>query len=231
MIRGGCWSIWRWRSPTAPRRSATSRSWPGSPPCSGRWPRTPPVGGCLTLSATPNWPRSPPPGPGPGRWRGRSAPRPPGPRSGRRGSPVGLEYSIVVVICISLLHRGLSGGDVVLVRESAEDVSSADPVLSEVDLGWPGMSLSRCELAEGTVRTGGVVMPQVFGQYPAQVVLIDDQQPVEQLPAQGADDPFADSVRYGRLWWAGENPDAIHYEHGVEGAGELACAVPDQELD
>ena len=28
MIRGGCWSIWRWRSPTAPRRSATSRSWP-----------------------------------------------------------------------------------------------------------------------------------------------------------------------------------------------------------
>src|SRR5689334_10325812 len=46
----------------------------------GRWPRTPPVGGCWTLSATPNWPRSPPLGPGPGRWRGHSAPRPPGPR-------------------------------------------------------------------------------------------------------------------------------------------------------
>ena len=82
-----------------------------------------------------------------------------------RLDPVGLEYSIVVVICVSSLHRGLSGGDVVLVRESAEDVSSADPVLSEVDLRWPGVSLSRCELAEGTVRPGGVVVLQVLGQY------------------------------------------------------------------
>jgi hypothetical protein len=125
---------------------------------------------------------------------------------------VGLEYSIVVVICVSSLHRGLSGGDVVLVRESAEDVSSADPVLSEVDPRWPGVSLSRCELAEGTVRTGWVVMPQVFGQYTAQMVLIDDQQPVEKPPAQGADDPFADSIRSRRLRWAGENliPSAMN---------------------
>jgi hypothetical protein len=35
---------------------------------------------------------------------------------------------------------------------------------------------------------------EVFGQHPAQVVLIDDQQPVEQLTAQGTDDPFADRV-------------------------------------
>ena len=75
-------------------------------------------------------------------------------------------------------------------------------------------------------RTGCVVMPQVFGQYPAQMVLIDDQQPVEKLPAQGADDPFVDSIRSRRLWWAGENPDAIRYEHGIEGASELACAIP-----
>jgi hypothetical protein len=30
------------------------------------------------------------------------------------------------------------------------------------------------------------------------VVLIDDQQPVEELAAQGADDPFADRVRAHR---------------------------------
>jgi hypothetical protein len=42
------------------------------------------------------------------------------------------------------------------------------------------------------VRPGGVVVQQVLSQHPAQLVLIDDQQPVEQLPAQGADDPFAD---------------------------------------
>ena len=119
----------------------------------------------------------------------------------------------------------MSGSDLVLVRESAEDLFPADPVLGEVDLRWPGAGLSGCELAEGAVRPGGVVMLKVFGQYLAQMVLIDDQQPVEKFPAQGTDDPFADRVRSGRLRWAGENPDAFRLEHGVEGAGELAGAI------
>src|SRR5262250_1403816 len=49
---------------------------------------------------------------------------------------------------------GLSGRDQVLVREAAKDLFSADPVLREVDLRWPGASLSRCELAKGTVWPG-----------------------------------------------------------------------------
>jgi hypothetical protein len=49
----------------------------------------------------------------------------------------------------------LAGGDLVLVSETAEDLSSADPVIGEVDqLRWPGVSLSRRELAKGTVRPG-----------------------------------------------------------------------------
>jgi hypothetical protein len=35
---------------------------------------------------------------------------------------------------------------------------------------------------------------QVLGQHLAQVVLIDDQQPVEEFPSKGADAPFADGV-------------------------------------
>ncbi len=105
------------------------------------------------------------------------------------------------------------------------------PVLSQVDLRWPGVSLSRCELAEGPVRPAGVVMPQLFGQHPAQMMLIDDQQPVHELPAQGTYDSLADGVRFGRLRWAGENPDPFRREYGVEGVGELAGAIPDQELD
>jgi hypothetical protein len=86
----------------------------------------------------------------------------------------------------------MSGGDLVLVRESAEDLFSADPVLGEVDLRWPGVSLGRGELAEGTVRPGAVVMPQVLGQHLAQMMmLIDDQQPVQELPAQGRLDELA----------------------------------------
>jgi len=47
------------------------------------------------------------------------------------------------------------------------------------------------------VRPGGVVVLKVFGQCPSQVVLIDDQQPVEELSAQGADHPFADAFAVG----------------------------------
>ena len=52
-------------------------------------------------------------------------------------------------------------------------------------------------------------MLKVFGQHLPQMMLVDDQQPVEQLPAQGTDDPFAGGVRSGRLRRAGKDPDAI----------------------
>ena len=89
----------------------------------------------------------------------------------------------------------MSGGDLVLVCKSAEDLFSADPVVGEIDLRWSAAGLSRCKLAKGSVRPGGVVVRKVLRQHLAQMVLIDDQQPVEELPAQGADDPFADGVR------------------------------------
>jgi hypothetical protein len=42
------------------------------------------------------------------------------------------------------------------------------------------------------VRPGAVVMPQVLGQHLAQMMmLIDDQQPVQELPAQGRLDELA----------------------------------------
>src|SRR5712692_10606890 len=56
-------------------------------------------------------------------------------------------------------RAGPSGGDPVLVRESAEDWFPADPVLGEVDHRWPGAGLSGYELAEGAVRPGDVVVP------------------------------------------------------------------------
>ena len=120
--------------------------------------------------------------------------------------------------CITLL---------VFARESAEDLFSADPVLGEVDLRRAAACLSRCELVEGAVRPGGVVVVHVLGQHLAQVVLVDDQQPVEKLAAQRADHPLADGICC--LRWAEENPDACCCEHGVEGIGELARAIPDQE--
>ena len=54
--------------------------------------------------------------------------------------------------------------------------------------------LGQGELSEGAVRPGCVVVLQVLGQRSSQMVLIDDQQLVEELPSQGADHPFADRV-------------------------------------
>ena len=82
-------------------------------------------------------------------------------------------------------------------EEGAPQGASASPLLANVylhyvfDLRWPGVSLSGCELAEGTVGPGGVVVQQVFGQHPAQMVLTDDQHPVQELPSQGADHPLS----------------------------------------
>jgi len=57
-----------------------------------------------------------------------------------------------------------------------------DPVPGEVDLLRPGAGLGRGELAKGTVRPDGVVVPQVLGEHPAQLVFMDDQQPVKDPP-------------------------------------------------
>jgi hypothetical protein len=69
---------------------------------------------------------------------------------------VGLEYAIVAVTCFFSLRPELSRRDLVLVCESAEDLSSADPVLGEVDLRRPGAGLGRGELAKGAVRPVGL---------------------------------------------------------------------------
>jgi hypothetical protein len=95
------------------------------------------------------------------------------------------------------------------VGESAEDLLPADPVVGEVDrYGWPTAGLGWGELSKGTLRPSGVVVLQILGQRPAQMVLIDDQQLVQELPPQGPDHPFADRVRSGRLRRAAENPDS-----------------------
>jgi hypothetical protein len=64
-------------------------------------------------------------------------------------------------------------------------------VLGELDrFGRTGARLSRGELTEGAVRPGGVVVPRVLGQHLSQVVLTDDQQSVEEFPAQGHEHAF-----------------------------------------
>ena len=60
-------------------------------------------------------------------------------------------------------------------------------MLGEVDwIGPLGIGLGRGELAEGAVRPSRVAVLKILGQHLSQVVLVDDQQPAGEFPAQGA---------------------------------------------
>jgi len=56
-----------------------------------------------------------------------------------------------------------------------------------------------------------------------------DQEVVEAFPAQCPDEPFRDRVRSRCTDRGSDDLDVVGSEHGVEGRGELAVSVADQE--
>src|SRR5262249_53515304 len=78
---------------------------------------------------------------------------------------------------------------------------------------------------------GGVVMLLVLGQDGAQVSFIQDQSPVEELTAQGADEALADRVHPRRLHGRAHDSGAGGLEDGIEGRGEIRVAVTDQKTE
>ena len=93
---------------------------------------------------------------------------------------------------------GQSGSDVVLVGESAENLSAVDPVLGEVDrLWWLSLGLSWCELAEGAARPVAVVVIDVLAEDQPEMTFTRDQHPVQALAASAADPSFRDHVARG----------------------------------
>src|SRR6185312_10455237 len=61
--------------------------------------------------------------------------------------------------------------------------------------------------------------------------LADDQHPVEELSAQGADEALADRVHPRSLDSGTQNPGTGGLEYGVKGAGEVRSAITNQEVD
>ena len=58
-----------------------------------------------------------------------------------------------------------------------------------------------------------------------------DQEVVEAFPAQCPDEPFRDRVRSRCTDRGSDDLDVVGSEHGVEGRGELAVSVADQESE
>ena len=115
----------------------------------------------------------------------------------------------------------------ILVDEAAEAVAPSDLV----DLGWraTGEWSGGRSLIQGAVWPMAVVMAFELAEYGCSVSSIDDQEAVEEFAADRSDEALGDRVRpwcpHRRL----NDPYLDRGEDRVEGSGELAVAVADEE--
>ena len=68
-------------------------------------------------------------------------------------------------------------------------------------------------------------------EHPFEMAAVEDQQPIEALRSDGADESFGDRVRLRRSHRRADDLDSFASEDGVEIARELAVAIPDQEAN
>jgi hypothetical protein len=118
------------------------------------------------------------------------------------------------------------------VDQPSEDVSASDAVKvgerSRLGFGFAGVWRS---LVEGAVGAMCVVVLDVGREDSFEVAAVEDQEPVEALAADAADPAFGEGVRAGCANGCPDDPDRFGAEHLVEGGGELAVAIVDQETD
>jgi len=76
-----------------------------------------------------------------------------------------------------------------------------------------------------------ILLLEVLLQYHREVALSGDQELVEAFPAERADEAFRDRVRTGRPDRGADDPDVSACEDRVEGGGELAVPITDQEAE
>jgi hypothetical protein len=72
-------------------------------------------------------------------------------------------------------------------------------------------------------------MIHVFSENDFEMVAAEDEEPVQALPADGADAPLGDGVRARRSDGRLDDPDPVGCEDGVEGGGELGVAISNEE--
>jgi hypothetical protein len=66
-------------------------------------------------------------------------------------------------------------------------------------------------------------------EHPLEMAAVEDQQPVETLGADRANEAFGDRVRLRRSHRRPDDLDPFASEHDFEVMRELAVAIPDQE--
>ena len=79
------------------------------------------------------------------------------------------------------------------------------------------------------MRPVSVVMLDIYPQDPFKLSATCDQEPIETVTADGSDPALGERVGVWRTKRRADDLDALALEDVVEGAGELAVAVADQE--
>src|SRR6266540_2303351 len=110
--------------------------------------------------------------------------------------------------------RGSCGGSVVLVDEAAEAVATADLALKR---SLPSLVESGRPEFEGAMRSLAVVVVDVDAEHAFEVTAVEDQQPVETLGTQSADEALRDCVGFRCAHRRLHDADAFAAEHLVEG--------------
>jgi hypothetical protein len=109
------------------------------------------------------------------------------------------------------------------VDEAAEAIAAVD-IAAGRSLDFWGFGLIKREPA---VRAFAVVVLDVDPQNVFEMAAAEDQQPVETLVADGADESLGVGVRLRRLHGRVDHLDSFTAEQLVEGGGELAVAIVD----
>ena len=76
-----------------------------------------------------------------------------------------------------------------------------------------------------------VVMVDIDAEHVLEVAAVENQQPVEALRADGADEAFGDRIRLRRSHRRLRNPDTFAAEDLVEGTAVPTVTVAEQEAD
>ena len=79
------------------------------------------------------------------------------------------------------------------------------------------------------VRAASVEVGHPFAQYSPKVILAKDQNVIEALAAEAAEEAFADGIHVGRVRRDRDHVDARAVGRGGKMAAEFAVVVPDQE--
>lgn len=94
--------------------------------------------------------------------------------------------------------------------------------------GWLTKRRQRRSLIKGSVRAVDVVVRHELGENALELTSVEDEDPIQAFPSNGADEALGDSVCPGCAHRCADDPHALGAEGLVEAGGELGVTITDE---